>query len=172
MYGDEPIELGLNQSDVWIGGSEASTRRYQAAVPGRVPRRARLLHPRQRGARRSPAFERALVSARSPFDRYHFDRDDTAISPAAKLGELLFHSRPLSCFTCHGGVNFSGGMTEGAAFKAPTLRNIAVTAPYMHDGAVATLEQAVLHTSKTPAPSTGSPCRRTSAPISSPSSSR
>ena len=130
------------------------------------------------------AFERSIVSARSPYDRYHFDRDDSAISDAAKRGEVLFHSRPLSCFTCHGGIHFSSAMgaqrrgmassfttpasttwraallsrgatpalfemTRKAAdvgkFKAPTLRNIAVTAPYMHDGSVATLEEAIDH---------------------------
>ena len=130
------------------------------------------------------SFERAIVSARSPYDRYHFERDDSAISDAAKRGEVLFHSRPLSCFTCHGGIHFSGAMgTERRSmavefhntglyniagvlsypagnagvydvtrepkdvgkFKAPTLRNIAVTAPYMHDGSVATLEDAIDH---------------------------
>ena len=129
-------------------------------------------------------FQRAIVSARSPYDGYHFERDDTAISDAAKRGEVLFHSRPLSCFTCHGGIHFSNAMgsrerampiefhntgfynlpgllsypprnagvydvthdaTDVGKFKAPTLRNIAVTAPYMHDGSVPTLEDAVAH---------------------------
>lgn len=121
---------------------------------------------------------------RSPYDRYHFDRDDAAISASAKRGELLFHSRPLSCFTCHGGVHFSesiggvpggrpafhntgcckispacsriqaddtglqqrtGALTDVGRFKAPTLRNIAVTAPYMHDGSLATLDDVIAH---------------------------
>src|SRR5262249_18169206 len=125
-----------------------------------------------------------IVSARSPYDRYHFNREDSAISDAAKRGEVLFHSRPLSCFTCHGGIHFSSAMgsarrstsvelhntglynlggplsypatdtglfeltherADVGKFKAPTLRNIAVTAPYMHDGSVATLEEAVDH---------------------------
>jgi cytochrome c peroxidase len=60
-------------------------------------------------------FERALVSARSPFDRYRFDRDESAISQSAKRGEVLFHSRPLSCFTCHGGLHFSSAMGSGMA---------------------------------------------------------
>jgi cytochrome c peroxidase len=41
-------------------------------------------------------FERTIVSARSPYDRYHFDRGDAAVSDAAKRGEVLFQSRPLS----------------------------------------------------------------------------
>ena len=90
-------------------------------------------------------FERSIVSARSPYDRYHFDRNDTAIPAASKHGEVLFFSAGFSCFRCHGGVNFTGKPEDEGGFKAPTLRNIAVTAPYMHDGAVATLEEAVTH---------------------------
>ena len=132
------------------------------------------------------SFERTIISARSPYDRYHYDRDDTAISPAARRGEQLFFSQPLSCFRCHNGFNFSGatdfeGRHEGGVpeyhntglynlagplsypspntgvyevthrsedigkFKAPTLRNIAVTAPYMHDGSIATLDEVLEH---------------------------
>jgi cytochrome c peroxidase len=72
------------------------------------------------------------------------------VTPAAKRGEQLFFSQPLSCFRCHGGFNFSsgtdfegrrGGEGEGrdSKYKVPTLRNVAVTAPYMHDGSLATL---------------------------------
>jgi cytochrome c peroxidase len=130
-------------------------------------------------------FERTIISARSPWDRYHYDRDDGAISESAKRGEILFFSQPLSCFRCHGGFNFSGdsaseghpvrqpefhntglynlaaplsypqpnlgvfeftkNMKDVGKFKAPTLRNIALTAPYMHDGSIATLEAVVEH---------------------------
>jgi cytochrome c peroxidase len=187
MYTDHPIELGLDRTDRWLDAL-ARDRTYQglfrAAFPG-----DRQPITRDNVVKALAAFERSIVSARSPYDRYHFDRDDTAISEAAKRGEVLFHSRPLSCFTCHGGVHFSSamgtpmnGMTNGAArvelhntglynlpgilsypasnpglyetthdpkdvgkFKPPTLRNIAVTAPYMHDGSIATLDEAIEH---------------------------
>ena len=131
-------------------------------------------------------FERTIISGRSAYDRYHYDRDDAAITPAARRGEQLFFSQPLSCFRCHNGFNFSGaidfegrhevGMLEYhntglynlagqlsyprpntgvyevthrledvGKFKAPTLRNIAVTAPYMHDGSIATLDAVLDH---------------------------
>jgi cytochrome c peroxidase len=130
-------------------------------------------------------FERSIISARSPYDRYHYDRDDAAVSEAAKRGEVLFFSQPLSCFRCHGGFNFSGATASEARpsapadfhntglynlpgpqsypspnlgifeftkdardvgkFKAPSLRNIAVTGPYMHDGSIATLEGVLDH---------------------------
>ncbi len=182
MYGEHPIELGLDRSDHWLETferDEVYQRLFGAAYPGEATpiTRANLV-------KAIATFERAIVSARSPYDRYHFDRDDTAISDAAKRGEVLFHSRPLSCFTCHGGVHFSGAMgasPRGMAvefhntglynlagptsypsantgiheltgkpgdvgrFKAPSLRNIAVTAPYMHDGSVATLADAIDH---------------------------
>ncbi len=131
-------------------------------------------------------FERTIVSADSPYDRFHFG-DAGAISEAAKRGEILFfldYGGP-SCFRCHGGFNFSdavefangekrpvefhntglynlGGpfsypppnlglyehtrrLEDVGKFKAPTLRNIALTAPYMHDGSIATLEEVLDH---------------------------
>jgi cytochrome c peroxidase len=130
------------------------------------------------------AFQRSIVSMRSPYDRYHFGRDNSAVSEAAKRGEVLFLSAPVGCFACHGGQHFSLDMgREGylpppvfhntglynlagrfsypdsnlglyestrdpgdvGKFKPPTLRNIAVTTPYMHDGSVATLEEAIAH---------------------------
>ena len=181
MYGDHPIELGLDRADPWlqtVARDPTYQRLFRAAFDEDQPL------TRDNVVKAIATFERSIVSARSPYDRYHFDRDDAAISEAAKRGEVLFHSRPLSCFTCHGGIHFSGAMgaprramaiefhntglynlrgllsypaentgvfevTRNAAdvgkFKAPTLRNVAVTAPYMHDGSVATLEDAIDH---------------------------
>ncbi len=182
MYGDHPIELGLDKSDAWIArlAADAVYRRLFAAA---FPDQAKPF-TRDNVVQAVATFERTIVSARSPYDRYHFDRDDGAISDAAKRGEILFHSRPLSCFTCHGGIQFSNAMGSGrrttpvefhntglynlagafsypasdtglfeithrpgdvGKFKVPTLRNIAVTAPYMHDGSIATLEEAIDH---------------------------
>jgi cytochrome c peroxidase len=96
------------------------------------------------------AFERTIVSARSPYDRYHSGGDESAISESAKRGETLFFSKRVAgCFQCHGGFNFSDGSRHNTAlsssqagkFKTPSLRNVALTAPYMHDGSVATLEE-------------------------------
>jgi cytochrome c peroxidase len=181
MYGTAPVELGLSHADErWLAALEADAV-YRRLVPPAYPGTARLT--RDHVVKALAGFERALVSMRSPYDRYHFERDDSAIPESAKRGEVLFHSRPLSCFTCHGGVHFSGAMgaqpamtvpfhntglynlagplsypasdtglhretgvvTDIGRFKAPTLRNIAVTAPYMHDGSVATLGDVIDH---------------------------
>jgi cytochrome c peroxidase len=93
------------------------------------------------------AFQGTLVSGRTPFDDF---RDalagaDTAAAAKypreAQLGLRLFVER---CSTCHAGALFtSGAIVRG--FRVPSLRNVAQTAPYMHDGSVESLEQAVRH---------------------------
>ncbi len=182
MYGDAPIELGLDRSDRWLNAIRHDAM-YQRLFAEAFGNDADAITA-QNVVRAIATFERSIVSARSPYDRYHFDRDDSAISESARRGEILFHSRPLSCFTCHGGIYFSNAMgsrerstpvefdntglynlagplsypaedtgvyqlthdpKDVGKFKAPTLRNIAVTAPYMHDGSVATLEDAIAH---------------------------
>ena len=111
------------------------------------------------------AYERTVVSGSSLFDRY-MAGDKDALSPAAVRGIELFNGKA-NCKTCHTGFNFTDesyhnlgvGMdkpkpdlgryaiskaeSEKGAFKTPTLRNIAQTAPYMHDGSEATLTDVV-----------------------------
>jgi cytochrome c peroxidase len=182
MFGDHPIELGLDGADSWIGRLRSDPV-YPPLMAAAFPGESRPF-TRENVVKAIATFERTIVSARSPYDRYHFDRDETAISEAARRGEVLFHSRPLSCFTCHGGIHFSNAMGptrsprpvefhntglynlaaafsypatdtglfeishqpgDVGKFKAPTLRNIAVTAPYMHDGSISTLEAVIDH---------------------------
>ncbi|OYT69084.1 MAG: hypothetical protein CFK48_09365 [Armatimonadetes bacterium CP1_7O] len=113
------------------------------------------------------AFERTLVSFNSRFDRYAAG-DGSALTPQEKRGLKLFLSPKTRCNECHGLPTFAnrdfkvigvpnppdgpkdvpkegaekgrGGGPQGA-FKIPTLRNIALTAPYMHNGVFATLEE-------------------------------
>lgn len=110
-------------------------------------------------------FERTLLSGNSPVDRY-LRGDKSALSPAAERGGKLFNGRA-RCFMCHTGFNFTDEQfhTLGAAyerseadlglyhvtrqeidkrkFKTPTLREIANTAPFMHDGRFKSLEEVV-----------------------------
>jgi cytochrome c peroxidase len=113
------------------------------------------------------AFERTLVSFNSRFDRYAAG-DGNALTPQEKRGLKLFLSPKTRCSECHGLPTFAnrdfkvigvpnppdgppdvpkagaepgrGGGPNGA-FKIPTLRNIALTAPYMHNGIFKTLEE-------------------------------
>lgn len=106
------------------------------------------------------SFVRSLVSANTPYDRY-LRGDSEALSAAAQRGETLFLHEPAACFHCHpegmltnesffnnGSFEEGGDVGREAVtdrqgdrgkFKVPGLRNVAVTAPYMHDGSVATL---------------------------------
>jgi cytochrome c peroxidase len=110
------------------------------------------------------SFVRTLVSGDSPYDRYRRG-DPSALSPAAERGLAIFTGERGECFHCHADFNLTidefrnNGIAEddpdrGRAlitqseldvgrFKVPTLRNVAVSAPYMHDGALETLEDVV-----------------------------
>ena len=170
----------------WLDAFERDAA-YQRLFPRGVSGAPTRLTRDNRGEARSPRFERAIVSARSPYDRYHFDarrRGDLGSRPsAARCSSTAGRS---SCFTCHGGVHFSSAMGSAAARRGrsssttPGLYNLAgplsypagntglydvtrdpqgrrqvqgrrrcatsrVTAPYMHDGSVATLEEAIDH---------------------------
>ena len=113
-------------------------------------------------------FERTIVSTESAFDRWR-KGDASAVDASAKRGFALFEGKA-KCAKCHQGFNFNDdgfhniglktpdGMSpdEGrfaqrkvtilkGAFKTPTLRDIAHTAPYMHNGVYATLAQVIEH---------------------------
>lgn len=112
-------------------------------------------------------FERSLLSGNSRYDQYYFQKKNNALSPAERRGMDLFFSGKTNCSDCHNGFNFTNyafennglyeeyadpgrfrltGLEEDRArFKVPSLRNAALTAPYMHDGSVPTLEAVVEH---------------------------
>ena len=164
MNNDRPIEMGLKGRHPEVlarfGADGADTGRFRAAFPGEESpvTLSNII-------KAIASFERVLISADSPFDRYLFKDDGSGMSPAARRGVTLFFSDRLRCSECHGSVNLSGPtMFAGAMpsdpeaffhdtgiaaqptkFRAPTLRNIAVTSPYMHDGSLETLKDVVEH---------------------------
>jgi cytochrome c peroxidase len=108
------------------------------------------------------SFERTLISKDSPFDRWQ-QGDESAMTPSAKRGFTLFSGRA-NCIACHQGGNFTDqgfhniGLKDTTdpgrfaivpirivrgAFKTPTLRDVALTAPYMHNGSYRTLEEVI-----------------------------
>lgn len=128
----------------------------------------------QHAANAIAAFEKtAFTFTNSPFDRY-VAHDDRAMTTEAKQGALLFFTKA-RCSSCHfgpllGGQTFAStgvpqlgpgvgkdapldlgqdpqvqGQTQRFLFRVPTLRNVELSAPYMHDGAFATLEAVVRH---------------------------
>lgn len=109
-------------------------------------------------------YEKSLITPNAPFDKY-LKGDENAISEEAKEGFRLFKYK--GCIICHNGVNVGGNLynkfgiykdanstnlgrfnitgreEDKYVFKVPSLRNIALTAPYMHDGRFKTLDEAV-----------------------------
>ena len=183
MFGETPVELGLSGQEQAmlerVRDEPRYARLFAAAYPG-----GGTLVTLDHIVQSIAAFERTLISGRSPYDRFKAG-DQRAISAAAKRGEALFFAEKTECFHCHGGFNFTGtadyvgkgfaeiefhntglynvdgkgaypapntgvhAVTDDPAdmgrFKAPSLRNVAVTAPYMHDGSVPTLEAVLAH---------------------------
>ncbi|MBA2611990.1 MAG: cytochrome-c peroxidase [Bacteroidetes bacterium] len=114
-------------------------------------------------------FEKTLETNNTAFDKYMSQSDTTLFTESAKRGLNLFNGKA-KCFDCHFGVDFSGndkfkniGLYNGkelndkgrfeithnpkelGAFKTPGLRNIAQTAPYMHNGMFKTLKEVIEH---------------------------
>ena len=116
------------------------------------------------------SFERTVISANSPFDRYFYGGEETALSEPAKRGLEIFRDpKKGNCTACHVlglftdnqfhnlgvGLDQNGELTDlgrhavtgneedRGAFKTPSLRNIALTAPYMHDGSLKTLMEVI-----------------------------
>jgi cytochrome c peroxidase len=112
------------------------------------------------------SFMRTIVSGDSRYDR--FQRGERgALNESERRGMDIFNGERGECFHCHVGFNFTNNgfrnnnlyaqyedigrarVTELDSdigkFKVPTLRNVALTAPYMHDGSLATLEDVVEH---------------------------
>ncbi len=108
-------------------------------------------------------FERSLLTPGSRFDRW-LAGDAAALSDRELTGYRLFKS--LGCIACHQGVNIGGNLFERAGIfrpldqdapaaqnapkvlRVPSLRNVAVTAPYFHDGSARTLDDAVRRMSR------------------------
>ena len=119
-------------------------------------------------------FERTLISANSRYDQYLQDQDVLSEEEVEGMQLFMTHPEPRmglrggNCGDCHGGTlltmqtfhnngldevftdnglgEVSGNPRQNGMFiKAPSLRNIALTAPYMHDGRFTTLEEVLLH---------------------------
>jgi cytochrome c peroxidase len=125
----------------------------------------------ERIAQAIATFERTVLSGNSPYDRFKAG-DKTALTESQQRGMEIFFSNNARCDSCHEGVNFTNGKyanvgigadkpvpdlgryevtkqeEDRGAFKTPTLREIAKTGPYMHDGSLKSLEEVVEHYNK------------------------
>lgn len=112
------------------------------------------------------AYQRTLETSEAPFDDWRMNDNEAAVSESAKRGFSLFNNKA-NCVQCHFGANFNNsdfrniglfngktladsgraGITKQAAdlgkFKIGPLRNVALTAPYMHNGMFRTLREVI-----------------------------
>jgi cytochrome c peroxidase len=127
---------------------------------------ARVKLDSQTIARALASYVRTILSGDSPYDRF-VNGDRAALSKEQQLGLQIFRGKG-NCTACHIGPNFtdeqfhntgvtwrdgrlsdagrfaiSGNPRDHGAFKTPTLREVARTAPYMHDGSIASLEEVI-----------------------------
>jgi cytochrome c peroxidase len=155
-----PVEMGM--------ADHAAVEKKLQALPEYAPLFASAFGDEkvtiERVAQAIASFERTLISLEAPIDRF-IAGDQTAISASAQRGWELFNGKA-RCNTCHGHVgafplftdeqyhNLGVGSDPGrftitkqpkdtGAFKTPHLRNVARTAPYMHDGSEKTLADVI-----------------------------
>ena len=161
-----PIEMASPKEHVaeQLGAIPGYVAAFKAAFPA-DPKPVTLANAQKAIA----VFEATLITPNAPFDKY-LRGDAAALSPAQKEGLQLFMNK--GCAACHNGINVGGGMyapfgvvekpgadllppqdkgrfavtktaSDEYVFRAPTLRNIALTAPYFHTGRAWDLGQAV-----------------------------
>jgi cytochrome c peroxidase len=153
LFNEHPRELG-------IAGREHLVERQLAADPATRDAFREAFPGDQQPVtmdnviRAIAAFERTLLAGRSAFDHYVFHGRHDALTEPQKRGMQLFFSARTGCSACHGGINFAGSWvdrdhpdaepafadTGGGALRIPTLRNIAVTGPYLHDGSMDSID--------------------------------
>ena len=157
---ENPVEMAdkLDRVVAWLNTVPGYRTQFQAVFGG--PATADRL------VKAIAAFERTVYSGNSAYDRYTQDKDENALTPAAKRGLALFEGKA-RCTQCHVGFDLSDrafhnlgvGMSakepdlgryvvtkaekDKGAFKTPILRDLLKTAPYMHDGSVKTLEEVI-----------------------------
>jgi len=115
-------------------------------------------------------FQRTLVSRGSRYDRYAYEKKSDALSPQEQRGMELFFGEKANCGACHNGPLLTDHQfhniglyehykdtgreritmqpTDSGKFRTPSLRNVALTPPYMHNGSVKTLAEVIAHFDK------------------------
>jgi cytochrome c peroxidase len=164
VTGDHPVEMGMAGKEQVLADRLAANPCYRkmfaASFPAENGRIAMTTI-----AKALAAFERTLLSFDSPYDR-HRRGDASVFDDAATRGEALFFGDRLRCAGCHSGPNFTDGKfhnlgldagfaddhglreatndpADDGRFRTPSLRNVALTGPYLRDGRASTISEAV-----------------------------
>jgi cytochrome c peroxidase len=167
VLGTNPVEMGMAGKEDELARRLAADDCYRRMFREAFPEDKGRIDMKTVG-KALASFERTLISYDAPYDKARRG-DRSAMSEAARRGEKIFSG--LGCAACHSGVNFtdlkyhaiglydvdgkggypardrglieiSGKASDEGAMRTPSLRNVALTGPYMHDGSRKTLADA------------------------------
>jgi cytochrome c peroxidase len=170
LFHTQPVELGWEGHEVEILSRLRKDTLYAKRFRKLFPKEDEAIST-QTVIYALASFVKSIVSFNSPFDRFLATGDSSLLATEVKMGYRLFLSDSLACFRCHGGGNFNrpsgsaapffntgffpdtllhkglmqhtGNPSDAGRYRVPTLRNLAFTAPYLHDGSAESLEQVV-----------------------------
>jgi cytochrome c peroxidase len=163
MESTDEMAMDLNLLFKWLNTEPSYQAMFASAYPGKAIDGKSV-------SQALSSFERTIVSADSPFDRW-LRGDAKAMSRQQIVGFRLFSDpNKGNCIACHQAPNFTDGgfhniglgsyaranpdpgryaikpvASMKGAFKTPTLRDVALTAPYFHDGSAKTLMEVLEH---------------------------
>ncbi|WP_337186859.1 cytochrome c peroxidase [Phenylobacterium sp.] len=161
LFGQTPVEMGMAGQEAELARRLSQDACYRQMFRDAFPEADGRIDV-ETVSKALAAFQRTLLAFDTPYDR-------GVMSAQARAGERLFRSRRLGCAGCHAGPHFTDAATSddayhrlpGAAsadrglaestgrdadtgrFRTPGLRNVAASAPYLHDGSAATLPDAI-----------------------------
>ena len=162
IFGKHPVEMGMDGMEAELVRRLSANACYKGLFAAAFPE--------ERGAvtlgtvtKAIAAYERTLLSFNSPYDRARRG-EPAAISQGARRGAAVFEAK--GCASCHAGENFTdyayhdiglppakrdAGLVEKTGkrgdanrFRTPSLRNVGVSGPFMHDGSINTLTGSIL----------------------------
>lgn len=159
LTGDHPVEMGMAGQEAELVRRLSANDCYRQMFAAAFPRdNGRIDFANAVSA--LAAFQRTLISADSPYDRFRAGKP-AELSPSAQKGANQFK---VECSDCHSGADLTdnryhyvGTATDPsslyssnrkseeavAQFRTPPLRNVAVTGPWLHDGSAPTIEDAI-----------------------------
>jgi cytochrome c peroxidase len=169
VAGERPVEMGFAKQEHVLTARLAASACYQRMFADAFPETRGEVSLTSIG-KALASFQRTLLSFDSPYDQRRRGQA-VAVSAEALRGEALFFGRRAGCASCHAGPSFTdaaqgapdkafhridlpftgdqglgeitGKDADNARFRTPSLRNVALSGPYLHDGSARTLTQAI-----------------------------
>ncbi len=158
VLGESPVEMGMKGQEAEIARRLSRDACYRAMFAAAFPATGGRIDMAS-VAQALASFQRTLVSYDAPYDRAA--KGGPPLDPLAEKGAAIFRR---DCVSCHSGANFTDGRfhnvtnwvsgdrglgeisglpADNGRFRTPSLRNVAVTGPWFHDGSARTLEAAL-----------------------------